>query len=347
MNKAIASFATPAARFIQKHRVPLILACIAALAAIPAVYSKSYFMGVMCRIFMYCVLAGALNVINGYSGQFCLGIAGFFCIGAYSEAILATSCGWSFWLVLPFAGVITAAIGMLVALPTLKMSGIYLSIVTLGFSEIVRLLALNWTSLTGGPMGIKGIPVPVFFGMEISNAKGFYYIFLALAIVFTFATGRVVHSRVGRAWLSIREDQIAARSLGVQASYYKALNFMYGAFWAGVAGSCYAAYSRFIDSTFFTLDEGWNILSMVIIGGQGTLVGPMVGSVLVSFLTEWLRPIGQWRMVVYALLIIVMMWVRPQGLAGVKDSILATRGFKKKFRGRKRGAAAGRKEARV
>jgi branched-chain amino acid transport system permease protein len=125
--------------------------------------------------------------------------------------------------------------------------------------------------------------------------------------------------------MSIREDELASKSLGVYTSRYKALNFMYGAFWAGIAGAIYAPYVRFIDSTYFTLDEGWNILSMVIIGGQGTLVGPIVGSVLVNYLTEVLRPIGQWRMVAYALLIIIMMWWRPQGLAGASNSIVAAK----------------------
>ena len=116
--------------------------------------------------------------------------------------------------------------------------------------------------------------------------------------------------------MSIRENELAAKSLGVDSSRYKISNFMYGAFWIGVAGAIYAPYVRFIDSTYFTLDEGWNILSMVIIGGQGTLVGPVVGSIIVNFLTEVLRPIGQWRLVAYALLIIIMMWFRPQGLVG-------------------------------
>ncbi|WRS26314.1 branched-chain amino acid ABC transporter permease [Oscillospiraceae bacterium MB08-C2-2] len=316
--------------FYRQHRVLVFLALLVVMILLPVLFPKSYFMGVMCRILIYSVLAGALNAINGYSGQTCLGMAGFFCIGSYCEAILAVKAGWNFWMILPIAGIVTAAIGFVLAIPTLKMSGIYLSIVTLGFSEIVRLIALNWTGLTGGPMGIKGIPVPSFFGFEIKNSRSYYYIFLALAVLFIFVTNRVIKSRVGRAWISIREDQLAARSLGVQASRYKALNFTYGAFWAGLAGACYAPYVRFIDSTFFTLDEGWNILSMVIIGGQGTLVGPVVGSVLVNFLTEWLRPIGQWRMVAYALLIIVIMWCRPQGLVGSSDSILAGRSIRRK-----------------
>ena len=280
-------------------------------------------MGVLCRILMYSTLAGALNSINGYSGQTCLGIAGFFCIGAYTEAVLATKLHLSFWLLLPVSGIVTALIGLLIALPTLKMRGIYLSIVTLGFSEIVRLIALNWTGVTGGALGIKGIPAPELFGYSIKNAKSYYYIFLVIAALFLFVTNRVVHSRVGRAWMSIREDQLASRSLGVETPKYKAMNFMYGAFWAGVVGATYAPYVKFIDSTYFTLDEGWNVLSMVIIGGQGTLLGPILGAGIVNFITEILRPIGEWRLVAFAILIIVMLWLRPQGLAGASDSILS------------------------
>jgi branched-chain amino acid transport system permease protein len=317
-------------KLYRGHTRIILLILVLLLASFPLVYSKNYLLGVMCRIFLYSVLAGALNVINGYSGQTCLGAAGFFCIGSYTEAILAVNLHLDFWIILPIAGIITALIGLLLAWPTLKMSGIYLSIVTLGFSEIVRLAALNWTGLTGGPMGIKGIPLPVFFGLQIRGSRSFFYLFLALAVVFIFCTSRVIKSRIGRAWISIREDPLAAQSLGVEISWYKALNFMYGAFWIGIAGVVYAAYARFIDSTFFTLDEGWNILSMVIIGGQGTLIGPVVGAIIVNFLTEWLRPIGAWRMVAYAALIILMMWLRPQGLAGASDSILAERGFRKK-----------------
>lgn len=325
----------------QKHRIWFNLGTIAVLALIPLVVRQSYYMGILCRILLYATLAGSLNAINGYSGQTCIGHAGFFCIGAYCEAILATRLGLSFWMVLPIAGIVTAIFGGVVALPTLKMKGIYLSIVTLGFSEIVRLVALNWEGLTGGPMGIKGIPVPTIFGLQFSGSKTYYYIFLAVAVLFVFITSRVIRSRVGRAWTAIREDELAAKSLGVQTRFYKATNFMYGAFWAGIAGAAYAPYVRFIDSTMFSLDEGFNILSMVIIGGQGTLVGPVVGSVIVNLLTELLRPVGQWRMVAYGLLIILMMWWRPQGLVGASDSILAGNTGKKRMgRGNKKGAAA-------
>jgi branched-chain amino acid transport system permease protein len=307
----------------KKSKIVILVLLFIALAIFPQVYSKSYVMGVMCRIFMYAILSGSLNVINGFSGQFNIGHAGLYCVGAYFEAILATKLGVSFWIALPLSGIFTAFIGYLIALPTLKLRGIYLAIVTLGFSEIIRLIALNWEPVTGGPNGIKGVPSPLLFGIKISKSTDYYYIFFALAIIFLFVTNRVIKSRVGRAWVSIREDELAARSLGVETSRYKAVSFMYGAFWAGIAGAAFAPYFKFIASDMFSLDEGFNILSMVIIGGQGTLIGPIVGSTIVNFLTEVLRPVSQYRMVVYALLIIVMMWVRPQGIVGASSSILA------------------------
>jgi branched-chain amino acid transport system permease protein len=230
----------------------------------------------------------------------------------------------------------SAVIGLLVALPTLRLKGIYLAIVTLGSSEIIRLIILNWDSLTGGPNGLRGIPAPVFFGIRISRSPDYYYIFLALVVIFFFVTHRLINSRVGRALVSIREDEMAARSLGVETKRYKAVNFMYGAFWAGIAGAAFAPYFKFISSDMFSLDEGFNILSMVIIGGQGTLIGPVVGAVIVNLLTEFLRPVSEYRLGVYALLIITMMWLRPQGLVGATRSILAEKkvrisfGFKKK-----------------
>lgn len=309
--------------FYKKHELKINILAILTLIILPFVIDSNYIIGILCRILMYSVLAGSLNIINGYSGQFNIGHAGFFCIGAYTEGVLATKFALNFWLLLLLAGVLTSFVGFLISLPTLKLRGIYLAIVTLGFSEIIRIIALNWTQVTGGPMGIKGIPSPVLFGIKISGSSKYYFIFLVLAILFLIVTGRVLESRIGRAWIAIREDEIAAKSLGVESSFYKSINFMYGAFWAGVIGAAYGPYYKFIASDMFTLDEGFNILSMVIIGGQGTLVGPLVGSLIVNLITEIFRFAAQYRMVVYAILIISMMWWRPQGLVGAYDSILS------------------------
>lgn len=318
-------------KFAINHKVLMLLILIAFLAVFPALGFKKSTIRIMCRILMYCTLAGSLNVINGYSGQTCIGQAGFFCIGAYTMAILSTRFGISFWILLPLGGILAMLVGLVVSIPTLRLKGIYLSIITMGASEVIRIVALNWESLTGGTFGIKNIPRPEVGAFSINTPMKFYYLFFVIAIIFLFLTGRLLKSRVGRAWMSIREDELASKALSVNTSYYKAINFMYGAFWAGVCGAAYAPYLQYIDSTVFSLDEGFNILSMVIIGGQGTLLGPIVGSTLVNCLTEVLRPIGTWRFVIYALLIIVMMWIRPQGLVGASNSILAG-GTRRKMR---------------
>lgn len=296
---------------------------LAVLIILPQLDIKTVYIRYACTILMYATLAGSLNVINGYSGQSCMGQAGFFCIGAYTCAILSTKFGVPFWLCLPLGGILGAIVGALVSLPTLRLQGIYLSIVTLGASEIIRIVAQSWTDVTGGSMGIKSIPKPELFGYKIFKPQDYYYIFLVVGVIFLFLTARVLKSRVGRAWMSIREDQIAARSLGVEIKRYKSSNFMYGAFWAGVIGAAYAPFVSFIEASQFTLDTGFDVLAMVVIGGQGTLIGPIVGATIVTLLTESLRFLSYWRYVIYAVIIILMMWVRPQGLVGASNSILA------------------------
>ncbi len=326
------------AETIRKYKLLFLLLLIAALSALPFVVKNALYVRYACNILMFATLAGSLNAINGYSGQTCLGQAGFFAIGAYTCAIISTHFGVSFWLLLPISGIAAALVGLLVSLPTLKLQGIYLSIVTLGASEIIRIIAQTWTPVTGGALGIKNIPYPWLFGLDTFRPKHYYFIFLIIAILFLIITSRVLKSRIGRAWISIREDQIAAKSLGVQTSYYKSLSFMYGAFWAGVVGCAYAPFVNYIEASQFSTDTGFNVLAMIVIGGQGTLMGPIIGSVIVTVLTESLRFLENWRYVIYAAIIILMMWLRPQGIAGASNSVLAGGKIKRKP-ARKGGAA--------
>lgn len=325
-------------QFYRSKKWLFLLLAFAVLCALPFVIKKALYLRYACSIMMYATLAGSLNVINGYSGQTCLGQAGFFAIGAYSCAILSTRFGVNFWALLPVCGMLAALTGLIVSLPTLKLQGIYLSIVTLGASEIIRIVAQTWTPVTGGAMGIKGIPYPWLFGLDTFRPKYYYFIFLLIGALFLFCTSRILNSRVGRAWISIREDQVAAKSLGVRTSRYKSLNFVYGAFWAGVVGCAYAPFVNFIESSQFTTDKGFDVLAMIVIGGQGTLIGPIIGSAIVTVLTESLRFLESWRYVIYALIIIAMMWLRPQGIAGASNSILAGGKIKRKAAG-KGGAA--------
>lgn len=318
--------------FFNKHRTIIlivvgILFVIAPLLIDGTIKKSNYVIDIIVRILFYIIFATSLNVINGYSGQFNIGHAGFMLIGSYTGALLATKLGMGgawYWLAIPIAGLVTALAGLLVSLPTLKLRGIYLAIVTLGFSEIVRIVAMNWTAVTNGPLGVKNIPKIWLFGIsKTASPLVMYYIVFVFVVLCLYTTYKVINSRVGRAWMSIREDSAAAMSLGVEVRKYKAINFMYGAFWAGVGGALMAVYYRFISADMFITDEGFNVLAMVILGGQGTLIGPIIGSVMVNMITEFFRFAEEFRLVFYAILIILMMWLRPQGLAGASNSVLA------------------------
>lgn len=167
-------------------------------------------------------------------------------------------------------------------------------------------------------MGIPGIPFPEIFGWKITDNIQFYYIILIIVLLMLFITKRIINSRIGRTWIAIREDELAAESMGIKTFKYKLLNFAYGTFWAGVAGCFYAFFSSYVSADSFVLDESFSILGMVIVGGQGTLIGPVVGAAFLTILPELVRSIAEYRMVIFGTAIIITMLVRPQGIAGSK-----------------------------
>ena len=289
-----------------------------------AVVKSSYAMGIITKMLIYSIAASGLNIINGYSGQTNLGIAGFMGIGSYTAAVLwfklntPTAVGF-------IAGIILAGIiGYILSLPTLRLQGTYLTIITLGFSEVIRMILVNWQDVTNGTIGIMGIPHLNILGLEITAGSKVYFIFTLICLgSVVFCLRRIINSRVGRAWISIREGQEAALSLGVEIAKYKSLNFVIGAMIGGLAGCIMTFYYRQASPDMFTLDEGFNVLAMVTVGGTGTLLGPVVGAVFILFFTEVLRFASRFRLVFYAVLIIGTMWLRPQGIAGAKNSTIA------------------------
>ena len=314
---------TKAKDFYTGHKKLVVVLGILFLILLPQLTTSNYVRGVLARIIVYATIASGLNIINGYSGQSCLGIVGFTCIGAYSGALMSTELGMTFLPSLLCTIVLCAIAGFIVSIPTLKLNGMFLSIITLGFSEMMRLTALNWQDLTNGPLGIKGIPTITILGFKVESGAPFYYLALVVLLLVVFILNRLLNSRIGRAWISIREDQDAARSLGVKVSHYRCINFMTGAIICGTMGVFLGHYYRYVSPDMFTLDEGFSVLSMCVVGGSGTLLGPIVGAFVINGITEGFRFASEWRMVMYALLIIVMMWVRPQGLFGAKDSVIA------------------------
>lgn len=275
---------------------------------------------------IYALMAMGQNVITGYVGLLSLCQAGFFAIGSYATAILSVTYGWNFWLTIPIAGVLAALSGVLIGLPTLRLKGDYLAIATLGFGEIVRNILNNWDSLTRGPMGIQRIPMATVFGLKISPYEkwGFLVMVWIFVLVGYLFFRHLARSRMGRALEAIREDEIAASSMGINTTKYKVWAFALGAFAAGVAGSLQAVFTLSVSPGTFTFMVSIMVLCMVVLGGMGNFLAVILGAFLIQFISYFPQLVGlsniippQFKQVLFGLILVVMMIWRPQGILGV------------------------------
>lgn len=298
----------------NNRKITLLLIVLAAL--VPLLVNDQYIMRLMTIAGIYIMLAVSLNFVTGYAGQFCLGWAAFYGIGAYTSALIVTKLGLSFWLAFPLAGIVAALFGIILAIPTMRLRDIYLALTTLGFGEIVRLVLLNWTDLTRGSMGIPGIPSPALFGQSLDSPFFYYYFILSMVLFIIGAMGRMIDSRMGRALIAIRENEIAAKSMGINTTAYKIQAFAIAAFFSGLAGSFYAHYSSYIDPNAFGFGESIAILAMVVLGGMGSTAGAVFGAVMLSLLPEVLRGLAEYRMIIFGGILMIVMLVRPQGFFG-------------------------------
>jgi branched-chain amino acid transport system permease protein len=287
------------------------------LLAIPFLF-RDYFIDVAILAGIYIILALGLNVVVGFAGLLNLGFVAFYAIGAYSYALLNTRFGLDFWSALPFSVVLTSVAGFLLAVPALRLRGDYLAIVTLGFGEITRLILNNWDSVTRGPNGISGIAPPEIMSVSLGKLSYYYYLVLSFVIVTVFITRRVYASRIGRAWVAIREDEIASSVTGINTTLYKLYACAFGAFWAGLAGAVFAGKMQFVSPESFSFMESVLILCMVILGGLGSIAGVIVGAFLLVLLPEVLREVQLYRMLALGIGLVLLMVYRPQGLLGGK-----------------------------
>ena len=248
------------------------------LLVVLPLFLNDYFRDVMTLTCMYVVLALGLNIVVGQAGLLNLGYVAFYAIGAYTYAILSTAFGLSFWPGLIIGALSAAAFAALLGLPTLKLRGDYFAIVTLGLGEITRIVLNNWDSVTGGPNGISKIGRPVMAGYTLATTLDFYYLILVIAIITVFAMKRLINSRIGRAWIAIREDDVAAEAMGIDTFRLKLLAFVIGSAWAGLAGVFFAAKMAFVSPESFTFFESVMILCMVVLGGMGSIPGNHSGS---------------------------------------------------------------------
>ncbi len=312
----------PAASLLQRirkePRLWNMLVTVNALLALafPFLFS-TYQVNIITTVLLYIMLGLGLNIVVGLAGLLDLGYVAFYAVGAYSYALLNHHFGISFWVALPFGAFIGAVFGILLGFPVLRLRGDYLAIVTLGFGEIIRLILENWNEFSFGPSGIANIPRPSFFGLVFSlhESSTFIYFIMILLVLFTiFVVNRLQDSRIGRAWIALREDEIACQAMGIDKVKTKLTAFALGATWAGMAGVIFAAKTTFINPASFTFLESAMILSIVVLGGMGSIPGVIFGAIILILLPEYLRAFSDYRMLLFGAIMVLMMVFRPQGI---------------------------------
>ncbi|MQY49924.1 high-affinity branched-chain amino acid ABC transporter permease LivM [Rhizobiales bacterium RZME27] len=304
------------------------------------------------QILIYVMLAWGLNIVVGLAGLLDLGYVAFYAVGAYSYALLSSYFGFSFWLLLPMAGILAALWGVILGFPVLRLRGDYLAIVTLAFGEIIRLVLINWTDVTRGTFGVSGIAKASFFGIwsfDVGAANNFnkawglpsssvyykmflFYIILALCMLTAYVTIRLRRMPIGRAWEALREDEIACRSLGINTVTTKLTAFATGAMFGGFAGSFFAARQGFVSPESFVFLESAVILAIVVLGGMGSLTGIAIAAVVMVGGTELLREMEflkhifgpdftpeLYRMLLFGLAMVIVMLFKPRGFVGTRE----------------------------
>lgn len=282
----------------------------------PFVFSM-YQTNILITALIYVMCGLGLNIVVGLAGLLDLGYVAFYAVGAYSYALINIHFGIGFWAVLPIGAGMGLLFGVLLGFPVLRLRGDYLAIVTLGFGEIIRLVLENWNEFSFGPSGIANIPRPSFFGFNLPLQQAtiwIYFIMIALVLFTIFVVSRLQNSRIGRAWIALREDEIACQAMGIDKTKTKLTAFALGATWAGMAGVMFAAKTTFVNPASFTIWESVIILCIVVLGGMGSVVGVILGAMVLILLPEYLRAFSEYRMLLFGATLVMMMVFRPGGI---------------------------------
>jgi branched-chain amino acid transport system permease protein len=346
---------SPALERAGRAVAPVLLVC----ALLLPLGGSRYYVDLATLVLTYIMLGWGLNVVVGLAGLLDLGYVAFYAVGAYSYALLAETFGLGFWTCLPLAGILAAFCGILLGFPVLRLRGDYLAIVTLAFGEIIRIVLINWVSLTHGPNGITGIPRPSLFGLTFSMEGGegsfagffnmepatiqrviyLYYVILGLALLTNWFTLRLRRTPLGRAWEALREDETACRSLGINVTNTKLTAFAIGAMFGGFAGAFFATRQAFISPESFTFIESATVLAIVVLGGLGSQLGVALAAITMVGGLELLRSFLSWladrmgselfaglanelplyRMLVFGLALVVVMVLRPRGMVATRS----------------------------
>ncbi|MDO9633011.1 MAG: branched-chain amino acid ABC transporter permease, partial [Humidesulfovibrio sp.] len=312
-------------RFLSDPRFarPLMAFGLLVAVAFPWFFSL-YQTNILISALIYVVLGLGLNITVGLAGLLDLGYVAFYAVGAYTYALLNHHFHLGFWAVLPLGAVMGAFFGILLGFPVLRLRGDYLAIVTLGFGQIVRLVLENWGSFSYGPSGISNIDRPGLFGISYSVEQAttyMYYIMVVLVLLTIFVTARLKDSRIGRAWLALREDEIACQAMGIDNTRAKLMAFSLGATLAALMGVVFAAKTTFINPASFTFMESAMILAIVVLGGMGSVLGVILGAFLLMLLPEYLRAFSEYRMLIFGATMVLVMVFRPEGLVRAKRKV--------------------------
>lgn len=297
--------------FFNKKTISIILGVLITYAVLFGLISanviNSYYKGIITFALINVILAVSLNLIVGFTGQLCLGHAGFMSIGAYVSALISQKAHMPFVASILIGAIIACILAALIGYPTLKLTGDYFAITTLAFCQIIQIIIMN-INVVGGARGFTGIPIKTTFTVA--------FIFMVITII---VIKNIINSSQGRAMLSVRENEIAAESMGINALKYKIMAFVVAAFFAGLAGGLYAHYAGYIKPDSFDFNKSIDYLTFVVFGGLGSLSGSVIAAIVLTFLPELLRGMGDFRMVIYPLALILLMIFRPEGLLGDKE----------------------------
>jgi branched-chain amino acid transport system permease protein len=300
----------------RRFAVPLGPIVVAVACLIPLVVTNDYYLRVLVMALLYSIVALSINLIVGISGQLDFGRSAFIGLGAFWSAILMQRFGAPFWIAFLSAGLFCTVVGAGLGLLCRKSTFDYLTLITIGFNEICRLIFLNWQDVTGGAMGLRRVPAPSLFGYVFDTHVRYFYFALALLAICYVAIRRIVKSKLGRAFEALRDDPIAAAYAGIPVPTYKVVNFALASFFTGIAGSAMVHYTQYASPYNYTMDESIYILQMAILGGLGSLPGSILGTAILVIAPEISRTFYEYRLMFVGCMMVVMMIWAPNGILG-------------------------------
>lgn len=294
-----------------------------ALALLPQLITVKYYLHLSILGLVWVIAAQGQNLIQGYTGYVSIVQAGFMGIGAYSTALMGIHFGLPTWLTILLAPLVTAVFAVATGYPSLRVKGHYFAIVTLAFNLVIFIVLMNFTELTEGEAGITGIAKPQSSLFDFNDRNVYYYFVLVIAVLMTALAALIVRSRIGQTLIAIRQNEDLVGAMGIAAWKYKLFAFVTSAAFAGLAGAIYAHYQSFINPEIFGVAQSLDAILAVIIGGSGTIVGPVIGAFFVVFLPEYLRFADSFRLILYGLILVLATIFMPRGIVGVGSDVWA------------------------